>query len=240
MQTILITGSARGIGKATAKLAAKKGYRVIVHGRSDSEELNKTHQEIAGSIKTFFDVGDKEAVQDAVVQLGSVDILVNNAGMGKAGITDISEIDDEQAIKEYQNNVLGTLHVIQSVLPGMVEHGSGSIVNVSSVKGHAGLTTLSSLPYGLTKAGVIALTQALAKAYPTVRFNSVSPGYTETDMAKSWPPKTFEMIKDNTLAKRIGQPKEIAEAILFLASDEASYITGIDLKVDGGFNLIGS
>lgn len=240
MKTILITGSARGIGKATAKLAAEKGYKVIVHGKTDSEHLQKTHEEIKGSIKTFFDVSDKQAVHDAIAKLSDIDIVVNDAGMGKAGIQDISDVDDEMAITEYKNNVLGTIHVIQAVLPSMLKHGSGSIINVSSVKGHFSLTSLSSLTYGISKAGVIALTQAMAKAYPQIRFNSVSPGYTQTDMAKNWPQATFEKIKQDTLANRIGQPDEIAQAILFLASDDASYITGVDLLVDGGFNLIGS
>jgi 3-oxoacyl-[acyl-carrier protein] reductase len=237
MKTILITGSSRGIGKATAMLAADKGYKVIVHGKTDSPELEQTHQEIKGSVKTCFDVADKESIDANIKKLGPVDVLVNNAGMGRAGITDIADIKDDDAINEYKTNVLGTLHCIQAVLPGMVERGSGSIVNVSSLKGHHRLTTLSSLTYGISKSGIIALTQALAKAYPTLRFNTVSPGYVNTDMTKQWPPETFERINRGTLAGRISQPEEIAKAILFLASDDASYITGTDLLVDGGYNL---
>lgn len=239
MKTILITGSSRGIGRATAKLAAKKGYKVIVHGRTDSEALSRTHQEIEGAKKTFFDLADKQATHTAIKKLGHVDILVCNAGMGKSGFGDISEIDDEQAVLEYRNNVLGTLHCIQAVLPAMVEKGEGSVVCVSSIKGHDHLTTLSSLPYGLTKSGVLSMSKALAKAYAPIRFNTVSPGYTETDMASSWSPETFDKIKKDTLAERIGQPEEIAQAILFLASNDSSYISGIDLIVDGGFAIKG-
>lgn len=239
MKTILITGSSRGIGKAVARLAAEQGYRVIVHGRTDSTELNLLHKELDGSRKTFFDIADKQATQEAIAKLGQVDILVNNAGMGKAGLTDVSEVNDDQALNEYRVNVLGTLHCIQAVIPSMVKNGSGSIINVSSLKGHYHLTSLSSLTYGVTKAGVIALTQALAKAYPAVRFNSVSPGYVQTDMAKSWVPATFDRIKQGTLAGRIAQPEEIASAIMFLASDQSSYMTGADLLVDGGYNLKG-
>lgn len=237
MKTILITGSSRGIGKAVAVLAAQKGYRVIVHGSRDSEELNTTHQEIAGSVKTFFDISDKAEVEEKISKLGEIDILVNNAGIGKAGIKDVSEVSDEQALKEYNTNVLGTLHCIQAVLPGMVKKGAGSVVNVSSLKGHYHLTTLSSLTYGLSKASVIALTQALAKAYPQIRFNSVSPGYVNTDMTKGWPAETFDMIKQKTLTGRISQPEEIANTIMFLASDDASYVTGTDILADGGYNL---
>lgn len=237
MKTILVTGSSRGIGRAVAKLAAEQGYKVIVHGSKDSPELDATHKEVEGSIKTFFDVSDKEAVEAAVSKLGTIDILINNAGLGKAGITDIADVSDEQALTEYKTNVLGPIHCIQAVIPGMLKKGAGSVVNVSSLKGHYHLTTLSSLTYGLSKTAVIALTQALAKAYPTIRFNSISPGYVNTDMSKSWPPETFERIKRQTLMERMSEPEEIARTILFLASDDSSYITGTDVLADGGYNL---
>jgi len=239
MKTILITGSSRGIGKAIAKLASEKGYKVIVHGHSNSDELENTHKELQDSVKTFFDISNKQEVQDKINQLGHIDILVNNAGMGNAGIKDVADVKDEQALIEYKTNVLGTLHCIQAVLPSMIKKGSGSVVNISSLKGHYNLTTLSSLTYGISKAGVIALTQALAKAYPRVRFNSVSPGYVNTDMAKGWPADTFERINNGTLVGRISQPEEIAKAVLFLASDDASYITGIDILADGGYSIKG-
>ena len=229
MKTILITGSSRGIGKAVAVLAASKGYKVIVHASTDSEQLQATHKEIAGSVKTHFDISDKQAVEAAIGELGPIDILVNNAGIGRSRNTNIADAEDEQAIKEYKVNVLGTLHCMQAVLPGMVERGGGSIVNVASIKGHPTLTSLKSLTYGISKAGVLALTKAIAKEYPTVRVNSVSPGYVETEMSKSWPPETFEKIKNQTIAGRISQPEEIAHAILFLASDDAAYATGTDL-----------
>ncbi len=237
MKTILITGSSRGIGKATAILAAAKGYKVIVHASTDSEELQATHKEITDSLKTFFDVSDKQAVESAVAALGPIDILVNNAGIGRSRNADVRDADDDQALKEYTVNVLGTLHCIQAIIPGMVERGGGSIVNVASIKGHYNLTSMRSLTYGISKAGVIALTQALAKEFPTVRINSVSPGYVATDMSKSWPPETFDKINNQTVVSRIAQPEEIAQAIMFLASDDASYATGTDLLIDGGFNI---
>ena len=237
MKTILITGSSRGIGKAVAKLAASKGYKVIVHASTDSDQLKDTHKEIEGSLKTFFDVSDKAAVDIAIGKLGQIDVLVNNAGIGRSRNTDIADADDEQALREYKVNVLGTLHCMQAVMPGMIERGEGSIVNVASIKGHYNLTSMKSLTYGISKAAVIALTQAIAKEYPQVRINSVSPGYVKTDMSKGWPAETFDRINKQTVIGRISQPEEIAKAILFLASDDASYATGTDLLVDGGFNL---
>ncbi len=243
MRTILITGSSRGIGKAVAELAHKQGYRVIVHGQTDSPALNKVHKSLDGSLKTVFDIADKAATQKAVSALlkevGVIDSLVNNAGINRNILKDISELDDEKALEEYRVNVLGTLHCIQAVVPGMLEKGGGSVVNISSIKGYANLATLSTLTYATTKAGVISLTKGLAKAYPTIRFNTVAPGYTETDMAQYWDASTYERINNGTILGRIGKPNEIASLVLFLASDEASYITGSDFLADGGYSIKG-
>ncbi len=239
MKTILITGSSRGIGKATAILAAQKGYNVIVHGKSDSEELNRTHKEIVGSEKVFFDVADKQAVRAAIDELGPIDILINNAGIATTGIQDISDVDDESALLEYRVNVLGTLHCIQAVLPEMLKNGGGSIVSLGSIKGQPTLGTMSTLTYAPTKAGVISLMKSLAKAYPSVRFNSVSPGYVETDQVASWNEETFKRINDGTVLGRMAKPEEIAATILFVASDDARYMTGTDILIDGGYSIKG-
>jgi 3-oxoacyl-[acyl-carrier protein] reductase len=241
MKTILITGSSRGIGKAVAELAHKQGYKVIIHGKADSEELNKLNQQLDGSIKTFFDVADKEATKSAISELldkeGTIDVLVNNAGVARNFIKDISEIDDDKAIEEYRVNVLGTLHCIQAVIPKMIEKGGGSIINISSIKGYPNLSTMSTLTYAPSKAGVIAITKALAKTYPTVRFNSVAPGYVETDQVNDWNEETFKRINNGTILGRISKPEEIAPLVMFLASDDASYITGSDYLVDGGYSI---
>ncbi len=237
MKTILITGSSRGIGKAIAKLAAERGYKVIVHGRTDSEELNQAHKETQGSVKTIFDISDKQATQGAVAKLGHIDVLVNNAGIGQGGIKDVADVDDENALAEYRVNVLGTLHAIQAVVPSMLEHGSGSIVNIASIRGHSDLTSMNTLTYSISKAGVIGLTKALAKTYPKLRINSVSPGFTATEMLENWSEEKLAKVKASVIVNRLAQPEEIANMILFLASDEASYITGTDFLVDGGYSI---
>lgn len=243
MKTILITGSSRGIGKAIATLAHEKGYRVIVHGKSDSDELKQVHKALAGSIKTTFDVGDKIATDNAIKKLlsevSSIDVLVNNAGVARNFIKDISEVDDDKAIEEYRVNVLGALHCIQSVLPKMLENGSGSVINVSSIKGYPNLATMSTLTYAPAKAGVISVTKALAKAYPSVRFNVIAPGYVETDQVSDWNEETFNRINNGTILGRIAKPEEIAPLVMFLASDEASYITGSEFLADGGYSIKG-
>lgn len=238
-KTILITGSSRGIGLATAKLAAKQGYNVIVHGRTDSAELQKAHIAIEGSAKVFFDVADKSAAAEALSGIGDIDVLVNNAGIARNFLGDIQDMSDDNALEEYEVNVLGTLHCIQAVLPGMQVRKIGTVINVSSIKGQYNLATLSTLTYAATKAGVISITKALAKAYPEVRFCSVSPGYIETDQVSDWNEETFRRINDGTIMGRIGKPEEIANMILFLASKTAGYITGADFLVDGGYAIKG-
>ena len=243
MKTILITGSSRGIGKAVATLAHKQGYKVIVHGKSDTDELNIVHQQLEGSLKSVFDVSDKVATYNEVKKLldevGTIDALVNNAGIARNFIKDISEVDDDKALEEYKVNVLGTLHCIQAVLPKMLEKGAGSVVNISSIKGYSNLATMSTLTYAPTKAGVTSITKALAKSYPSVRFNVVAPGYVETDQVNDWNEETFKRINDGTILERIAKPEEIAPLVMFLASDEASYITGTEYLADGGYSIKG-
>ncbi|HSX05042.1 MAG TPA: SDR family oxidoreductase [Candidatus Saccharimonadales bacterium] len=240
-KTILVTGSSRGIGKAVAALALAKGYRVIIHGKTDSEALRQTHTELSGSTKVFFDIADKAATQAAIESLGPIDVLVNNAGIARNFLKDIAEMDDDKALEEYRTNVLGTLHCIQSVLPGMVEQRQGGVINIASIKGQPNLSTLSTLTYATTKAGIIALTKALAKTYGDkgIRINSVSPGYVETDQVHDWNQDTFDRISNGTILGRIAKPEEIAPLVLFLASDDASYITGSDFLVDGGYAIKG-
>lgn len=244
-KTILVTGSSRGIGNTIAKLAHKQGYKVIVHGKTNSAALNETHQALDGSIKTVFDVADKQATHDSINKLigevGVIDVLVNNAGVARNFLRDIAEVDDEKAIDEYRTNVLGTLHCTQAVLPKMLEHQAGSVINIASIKGHYNLATMSTLTYATTKAGIISLTKALAKSYGNkgVRFNSISPGYIETDQVSDWNEETFNRINNGTILGRIGKTEEVAGLVMFLASNEASYITGADYLLDGGYSIKG-
>lgn len=241
----LVTGSSRGIGKAIAQLAHKQGYKVIVHGRTDSEALRKTNEELDGSLKAVFDVADKQATHDSITKLleevGTIDVLVNNAGVARNFLKDVADMEDDKALEEYRTNVLGTLHCIQAVLPKMLEQKSGSVINIASIKGHYNLATMSTLTFATTKAGIISLTKALAKSYGDkgVRFNSVSPGYVETDQVNDWNEETFNRINNGTILGRIAKPEEVGPLVLFLASDEARYITGADYLLDGGYSIKG-
>lgn len=238
MKKILITGSSRGIGKSIAKAANEEGYDVIVHGKTDSNELNQTHQEIAGSTKSFFDVSDRKATNKAISTLGNIDVLINNAGVVRNFTSNIDEINDDYAIEEYKTNVLGPIHCTQAVLPYMQDNG-GVVINIASIKGHHNLATMSTLTYATTKSGLISATKGLAKKYPNVRFCTVSPGYTNTDKTDGWNDETFSRINNGTILGRIGNPEEIADMVIFLASDKASYVTGSDFLVDGGYSIQG-
>lgn len=239
-KTILITGSSRGIGKATAELAHKQGYKVIVHGKTDSEKLQQVHKSLPGSQKLVFDVADRDAVDKALRNL-EIDVLVNNAGIATNRMADIADHDELKAVEEFRTNILGTINCCKAVIPGMIKRQSGHIINVASIKGHPNLATISTGTFAATKSGVISLTKSLAKAYGDkgIRINSISPGYIETDQVADWPKGTFERIKNGTILGRIGQPEEIASIIIFLASDEASYIQGSDILADGGYELKG-
>ncbi len=244
-KTILVTGSSRGIGKAIAALAHKQGYTVILNGSKDSPALNETHAALHGSLKAVFDVANKDetqkSIQEIISKVGTIDVLVNNAGIALNTPKDISEVDDEKALHEWKVNVLGTIHCIQAVVPSMLKSGKGSVINIASIKGYPNLATLSSFTYGHTKAAILEITKSLAKVYSPrgIRFNAVAPGYVSTDISKGWPKETWERINSGILLDRIAQPEEIAPLVMFLASEEASYITGSDFLIDGGYSLKG-
>lgn len=245
MKTILVTGSSRGIGKSIAQLAHKKGYNVILHGKNKSDAVIELSRELGNAPVVTFDIADKQATSQGIAKaieiVGTIDVLVNNAGVARNFLKDISEVDDDKAIEEYRTNVLGTLHCIQAVLPKMLEQKSGSIINIASIKGQFNLATTSTLTFAATKAGIISITKALAKTYGDkgIRFNSVSPGYVETDQVSDWNEETFKRINDGTILGRIAHVDEIAPLVMFLASDDASYITGSDYLADGGYAIKG-
>ena len=237
-KVILITGSSRGIGAATARLAKQYGANVVLHGKNESDHL----KELSVQLKCPYyvcDVTNKDdvgnLVKKVVEQYGKIDALVNCAGITNRA--KFLETSDELWLDLFKVNVLGTTHFCEAAIPHMQNAGYGRIVNIASIRAY-GIT--SGRPaYSVTKAGIRNLTATLAKEFaPHIAVNAVSPGFTETDMSKTWDEEVWKQV-NSALLGRVGQPKEIAEVILFLASDKASFISGQTLLVDGGYSLSG-
>lgn len=246
-KTVVITGAASGIGRSTAKRCAEEGARVIVTD-VDIEGGEETVERIeaAGGEAEFaeLDVTDSEGfhdVVDTVAEEYGIDVMVNNAGTGHPG-GNLEDLDDETRDFVIDINIKGVWNGCSAALPHMKDQGHGSIVNVGSLASILGLPKQAA--YSTTKAAVLNMTRTVAaEAGPYgVRANAVCPGFTETQMLEGFlaqqdDPEVAraEMIEDYPL-KRLGEPEEIANAILFLASDEASFVSGHRLVVDGGFS----
>lgn len=237
-KTILITGSASGIGAATARLAKEYGAKVILHGKTESAELKKIAKELKCEY-IFCDVADKSAVEGEVKRIlkkvKKIDILVNCAGVALS--ESFLESSDDVWLNILKINLLGTVHFSQAIIPLMKKNHYGRIVNIASIRGHANTSSDARMAYSASKAGIVNLTSSLAKEYaPNIAVNAVSPGFTNTNIAKSWTEKV-RMQAQTALVGRVAEPKEIAESILFLASDKASFITGQTIMVDGGYSI---
>jgi 3-oxoacyl-[acyl-carrier protein] reductase len=236
----IITGSSRGIGKATAILFAKEGARVVINCKEQTNEAQKVVS-IIGKNKAIFiqaDVSNKNGVKslvsETIKKFGKIDILINNAGVI------FREGDWKSNIniwhKTIDLNLTSGWLMTKEVAPIMMKSRSGSIVNVSSIYGFLGAASV--LAYSSAKGGLITLTKALAKEFaPFIRVNAIAPGNVMTDMTKEAGDKVIKYFEKQTPLKRSAQPEEIAKAILFLASDDASFITGELLVVDGGYSL---
>ncbi len=241
MKTVLITGSSRGIGKATAVTFAQNGYSVAVNYNKSSETAEKLCSEleqIGVKAKTFqCDVADKSAVNEMVKQieaeLGQITVLVNNAGIAEQAL--FSDITEEMWDRMFDINIKGAYNCTQAVLPHMIHNKHGRIVNVSSMWGISGASC--EVHYSASKAALIGFTKALAKevGLSGITVNCVAPGVIATEMNGHLSDDIIEELKNETPLNRIGTPEDVAEAIYFLASDKASFITGQTLSVDGGF-----
>jgi len=236
---ILITGSSSGIGAATARLAKKYGATPILHGKTESKELKNLAKELNCEY-IFCDVVDKITVESEVQRIlkkvKKIDILVNSAGIALS--EEFLESTDEVWLDVFKTNVLGTTHFCQAVIPQMQKNKYGRIVNISSIKGYP--VTSGGAAYSASKASIITITASLAKQFaPYIAVNAVAPGYTDTPMSLTRTSgKAMEKAK-TSLVERVGRPEEIAEVILFLASDKASFITGQTILVDGGYSISG-
>lgn len=236
----IITGSSRGIGRATAILFAKQGAKVVVNYKTQKKKAEEVVKAIGkkDSLLIQADVTKEEDVRrlvsNAIKRFGKVDILVNNAGaILRPGDW---KSDLETWHKTIDVNLTSAWLMTKEVAPVMQKQGSGSIVNIVSVYGFLGAAPV--LAYTSAKGGLITLTKSFAKELaPAIRVNAVAPSNVMTDITKGAGEELIEMFRQQTPLKRIAEPEEIAKAILFLTSDDASYITGETLVVDGGYSL---
>ncbi|AIY86645.1 MULTISPECIES: 3-oxoacyl-[acyl-carrier-protein] reductase [unclassified Thermotoga] len=235
----LITGAGSGIGKATTLLFAQEGATVIAGdiSKENLDSLVKEAEGLPGKVDPYvLNVTDrdqiKEVVEKVVQKYGRIDVLVNNAGITKDALLVRMKEEDWDAVINV--NLKGVFNVTQMVVPYMIKQRNGSIVNVSSVVGIYGNPGQTN--YAASKAGVIGMTKTWAKelAGRNIRVNAVAPGFIETPMTEKLPEKAREAALSRIPLGRFGKPEEVAQVILFLASDESSYVTGQVIGIDGG------
>lgn len=239
-ETVLITGSARGIGKDTALLFGKQGFQVAVHCRQNrqlAEDVANQIRQNGGKALVFCaDVSREEEVNKLFEQIeeqfGDVTILVNNAAVSSQQL--FTELSAEEWNVLYGVNIKGVMQVTQRALPGMIRRQSGKIVNLSSIWGLTGASC--EVGYSVTKAAIIGFTKALAKELgpSNIQVNCVAPGVVDTDMNAHLDEQTLTALKEETPLGRIASPQEIAQTIFFLTSPQASFITGQVLSPNGG------
>ncbi len=230
----LVTGASKGIGRAIAAELAQAGASVVVGYRTGAEEAEALAREIAGSAVQA-DVSSPEEAARLVEEAGDLDILVNNAGLTRDGLLARMPDDDWRTVIE--TNLSSVFYTCRAVCRPMMKKRSGSIVNVSSivgVHGNGGQTN-----YAASKAGIIGFTKSLARELGSrgVRANVVAPGYVRTRLTDVLPEEATAAMLGNTPLGRLGEPKDVAGAVRFLCSDEASFITGDVLLVDGGLGM---
>ncbi len=236
----LVTGSSRGIGKAIAAKFLSEGATVWgictkpSKAKSELEELAKANN--AAFYELYADASDatswSDAVKSALEQSGGLDILVNNAGITRDGLSFRMKMEDWNAVLNV--NLTAAFVACQLVAASMIRNRKGSIINMSSIVGIHGQGGQTN--YAASKAGLIGLTKSLAKETGSrgVRVNAIAPGYIQTDMTDVLPENVKTSILETVPLKRMGQPEDIANAVLFLASDASTYISGQVIGVDGG------
>jgi acetoacetyl-CoA reductase len=234
----IVTGGTRGIGGAISEALANAGYRVAANYVGSSERA-RDFQDRTG-IQTFrFDVGDFEASREGVKrieqELGPVDVLVNNAGITRDGT--LHKMSFENWDEVVRTNLTSCFNMCRHVIEGMRDRKFGRIVNIGSVNGQAG--QYGQVNYAAAKSGMHGFTKALAQegAKVNVTVNAVAPGYVNTDMVRAVPEKVLEKIIERIPVGRLGETDDIVRAVLFLVADEASFMTGSTMSVNGGQHM---
>jgi 3-oxoacyl-[acyl-carrier protein] reductase len=243
-KTALVTGASRGIGRAIAIALARGGARVALNYAGNEAAAKEALELVlaAGAERAQlyrFDVADPaacaQAVDAVVKEMGSLDVLVNNAGIALDQL--VMRVKDEDWQRQLQVNLTGAFNLIRAVTRPMMKARGGAIVNLTSVVGEMG--NAGQAAYATTKAGLIGLTKSVARelASRNVRVNAVAPGYIETDMTAALPEAAKTKLKELIPLARLGAAEDVANAVAWLASDEASYVTGEVVRVNGGMYM---
>ena len=239
----LITGGTRGIGKEIAYTLAEENYDIIINYRTENEELMKLKKEIEqkrvrclllkGDVSNFEDC--KKLVEEAINRMNHIDVLVNNAGITKDML--LMRMKQEDFKQVLDTNLVGTFNVTKNVISYMMKARSGNIVNISSVSGVMG--NAGQVNYSASKAGVIGMTKAVAREMASrgITCNAVAPGFIKTDMTDVLSDTIRENINAQIPMRTFGETADVANLVAFLASDEAKYITGQVICVDGGMAI---
>jgi 3-oxoacyl-[acyl-carrier protein] reductase len=230
----LVTGASRGIGRAIAAELARAGASVVVSYRSGAEEAEALADEIGGRAVQA-DVSDPDSARALVEEAGDLDVLVNNAGVTRDGL--LVRMSDEDWDTVIDTNLASVFYTCRAAVRGMMKKRSGAIVNISSIVGIHG--NWGQTNYAASKAGIIGFTKALARELGSrnVRANVVVPGYVKTRLTEVLPDEATTAMLENTPLGRLGDPEDVAGAVRFLASEEASFITGAVVLVDGGLGM---
>ncbi len=236
----MITGATRGIGRQIALTLANEGYNIVLNYRTENDELFQAKNEIEsknvncltvqGDVTNFEDC--KQMIERAINEFGKIDVLINNAGITKDML--LARMKEEDFKQVIDVNLVGTFNMTKNVISYMMKARSGRIINISSVVGIAG--NAGQTNYSASKAGIIGFTKSLAKevASRNILVNAVAPGFIETNMTDILKQEVKDEIAKNIPLKRMGTPKDVANVVKFLASEDSSYITGQVISVDGG------
>ena len=236
----LVTGGARGIGRAICRSLAKDGFKIAINYNNSEKEATALKNELSAITEVDIfkcDVSDSNSVNAMFLEisqkLGNVNVLINNAGIAEQVL--FTDITDEMWQKMINTNLSGAFYCSREALKNMINEKNGVIINIASMWGEVGASM--EVHYSTAKAGLIGMTKALAKevGLSGVRVNAVSPGVVLTDMMNAFSEEDKEILKDETPLNTLGTPEDIADAVSFLVSDKARFITGQVLSVNGGF-----